>query len=260
MKRTAGFSLILGIILLLEVACRLGLLDRVYFPPPSMILASLVDLLQGWDFWSHVGVTVMRAGIGYIIAMAVAIPTGLLMGKFRLVNTLLEPIVDILRPMPSAAVIPVAIILFGIEDKMKIVVIIFGAVWPTIISTIDGIRGVDPLVLDTGRLLQLTPSQMLLRIALPAASPTIATGMRISLAIALILAVTSEMIAGSNGLGYFILDAERGFAFGNMYAGIVMLGLIGYLSSRLFVLAERRMLFWHYVPRAEAATVEANPI
>jgi len=260
MKRAAGFSLILGIILLLEVACRFGLLDRVYFPPPSLILASLVDLLRGWDLWSHVGVTVMRGSIGYIIAMTVAIPTGLLMGKFRLVNTLLEPIVDILRPMPSAAVIPVAIILFGIEDKMKIAVIIFGAVWPTIISTIDGIRSVDPLVLDTGRLLQLTPSQMLLRIALPAASPTIATGMRISLAIALILAVTSEMIAGSNGLGYFILDAERGFAFRNMYAGIVMLGLIGYLSSRLFVLAERRMLFWHYVPRAEATTVEANPI
>jgi ABC-type nitrate/sulfonate/bicarbonate transport system permease component len=252
MNRSAGFILILLLLSLLELACRLHWLDPIYFPPPTSVFTELISLLKTKELWSHIGATIMRAGVGYLCAMIFAVPVGLLMGKFRWVNVLLEPIVDMLRHMPSAAVIPVAIILFGIEDQMKIFVIIFGAMWSTIVSTVDGIRGVDSMLLDTGRLMQLSSFQMIARIVLPAALPTIVTGMRISLAIALILAVTSEMIAGSNGLGYFILDAERGFAFQRMYSGIVVIGVIGYLMSRLFVLIENRLLFWHYIPRTES--------
>jgi ABC-type nitrate/sulfonate/bicarbonate transport system permease component len=248
-NKLIGFIFIALLLGLLEIACRLHWLDPVYFPAPTSVIAVLFGLLQTGEFWGHLGATVMRAGAGYLCAMLVAVPVGLLMGKFRWVDSLLEPVVDVLRTMPSAAVIPVAILLFGIEDQMKIFVIIFGAMWATIISTVDGIRGVESLLLDTGRLMQLSPSQMITRIILPAAMPTIVTGMRISLAIALILAVTSEMIAGSNGLGYFILDAERGFAFHRMYAGIVVIGMVGYVVSRLFVIIESRLLFWHYVPR-----------
>lgn len=258
MNRSAGFILILLLLSLSEIACRLHWLDPIYFPPPTSIAAELLSLLQTKALWGHIGATILRAGVGYLCAMVIAVPVGLLMGKFRWVNILLEPIVDVLRHMPSAAVIPVAIILFGIEDQMKIFVVIFGAMWSTIVSTVDGIRGVDSLLLDTGRLMQLSSSQMITRIVLPAALPTIVTGMRISLAIALILTVTSEMIAGSNGLGYFILDAERGFAFQRMYAGIVIIGVIGYISSRLFVLVENRLLFWHYIPRTESTALRSG--
>jgi ABC-type nitrate/sulfonate/bicarbonate transport system permease component len=250
MNKLTGFIFIVLLLCMLEVACRLHWLDPVYFPAPTSVTAALIDLLRTGDLWRHLGATVTRAGVGYLLAMLVAVPVGLLMGKFRWVNALLEPLVDALRTMPSAAIIPVAILLFGIEEQMKISVIIFGAMWATIVSTVDGIRGVEPLLLDTGRLMQLSPAQMITRIILPAAMPTIVTGMRISLAIALILAVTSEMIAGSDGLGYFILDAERGFAFHRMYAGIIVIGFIGYVASRLFVMIESRLLFWHYAPRA----------
>jgi ABC-type nitrate/sulfonate/bicarbonate transport system permease component len=255
MKRLTGFIFIVGLLAALEMLCRLGWFDATYFPPPSAIFASLFSLARGGVLFSHLGATLSRAIIGYGCATLIAVPVGLLIGEFRWVRYLLEPLVDMLRPMPSAAVIPVAILLFGIGNEMKVAVIIFGSVWPTIISTVDGIRGVDPLIVDTGRLLQLTPVQSLVRIVLPAAMPTIMTGMRISLAIALILTVTSEMIAGSDGLGYFILDAERSFAFREMFAGIIVVGLVGYLASRGFAFIDGRLLFWHYASRARSDSV-----
>jgi ABC-type nitrate/sulfonate/bicarbonate transport system permease component len=252
MKRLTGFAFILALLLLLEGLCRLEWLDTTYFPPPSAVFRSLFQLARHRVLYGHLGATLGRAFVGYGLATLVAVPVGLLIGEFRWVRLLLEPLVDMLRPMPSAAVIPVAILLFGIGNEMKIAVIIFGSLWPTIVSTVDGIRGVDPLIVDTGRLLQFTPMQSLWRIVLPAAMPTIMTGMRISLAIALILTVTSEMIAGSDGLGYFILDAERSFAFREMFAGIIVVGLVGYLASRVFGLIDRRVLFWHYASRARS--------
>lgn len=252
MKRLTGLGFILGLLVLLEALCRFQWLDTTYFPPPSAVFVSLFGLARHGVLYGHLGATLGRALVGYGCATVLAVPLGLLIGEFRWVRHLLEPLVDMLRPMPSAAVIPVAILLFGIGNEMKIAVIIFGSLWPTIVSTVDGIRGVDPLIVDTGRLLQFTPLQSLLRIVLPAAMPTIMTGMRISLAIALILTVTSEMIAGSDGLGYFILDAERSFAFREMFAGIIVVGLVGYLASRVFGFIDQRVLFWHYASRARS--------
>ncbi len=254
MRRVSGLCLIIGLLVALEVACRQHWLDPVYFPAPSSTGEALAHLVRYRTLWVDIGSTLWRAAVGFAVAMMVAVPTGLAMGEFQPVRTLLEPIVDVLRPMPSAAVIPVAILIFGIEDRMKVVVIIFGCVWPTIISTLDGIQGVDPLLIDTGRLLQLNRAQQLLRVTLPAAMPSIITGMRISLAIGLILAVTSEMIAGSNGLGYFILDSERSFAFKEMYAGIAIVGLLGYLASRAFAVVDRAVLFWYYASRARSGS------
>jgi ABC-type nitrate/sulfonate/bicarbonate transport system permease component len=252
MKRSVGFAFIVGILAALEVVCRAGWLDATYFPPPTVVFASLYKLLRDGALLMHLGATLSRALVGFGCATLVAVPAGMLIGEFRWMRYLLEPLVDMLRPMPSAAVIPVAILLFGIGNEMKIAVIIFGSLWPTIIGTVDGIRGVDPLLVDTGRLLQLSPAQSLLRIVLPAAMPTIVTSMRISLAIALILTVTSEMIAGSDGLGYFILDSERSFAFPEMFAGIIVVGLVGYVASRGFALLDGKILFWHYASRTRS--------
>jgi len=250
LSQVSGFLLILLLLAFMELACRKHWLDTVYFPAPSRIFSTLIHGFRSGELWKHTRATLLRAAIGYGLAMLIAVPVGLVMGGVRWIGSLLEPLVDLLRPMPSAAVIPVAILLFGIEDRMKIIVIIFGALWPTIISTVDGIRGVDSLLIDTGALLQLNGLQSLLRIKLPATLPAIFTGMRISLAIALILTVTAEMIAGSNGLGYYILDSERSFAFPEMFSGIVVVGMIGYVVSRLFVSIDYRILFWYYASRA----------
>jgi len=150
-----------------------------------------------------------------------------------------------LRPLPSAAIIPVAILFLGIFDSMKVAVITFGALWPILLNTVDGVRNIDPVLLDTARTLSLTRGQALMKIVVPGASPGVFTGMRISLAIALILSITVEMIAGNNGLGFYILDWERSFHFREMYAGILALGGVGYMLNHAFLLVDRRIMRWH---------------
>lgn len=252
MNRAIGFLFIVFLLILWEAACRMAWLDPIYFPTPSSIFITLGELILTKEFREQIGTTLKRAGIGYLCAVLVAVPVGLLMGKFRWVGLLLEPLVEILRPMPSAAIIPIAILLLGIDNEMKIFVIFFGSIWAIVVSTIDGIKAVDPLLVDTGRLLQLNWFQTMIKIILPSALPSIATGMKISLAIALILTITSEMIAGSDGLGYFIIDTQRGFAYRQMFAGIITLGLIGYLVSQTFNFLEKRILFWQYIPRRKS--------
>lgn len=250
--KAASFVGVLGALaLVLEISVRLGVFNRIFFPPPSAVFITLSELFRSSDFWMATGATVVGMIVGFGGAVLIAVPVGAAMGHWSKARLLFEPIVDSLRPMPSAAVIPVAILVFGLGLQMKMAVIIFGSVWPIIINTMDGIRGVDPLLVDTGRLLQLRRLDVLRRIILPAALPGVFTGLRISLGIALILTVTTEMIAGTSGLGYFILDAQRSFAFREMFAAIVALGLIGYGLTQAFAWIERRVLFWHVSVRSE---------
>ena len=159
-----------------------------------------------------------------------------MLGYFRFLHSLLATSIELLRPMPSVAIIPVAILLLGIGDGMIVSVTVYASVWPILINTIDGVRSVDPTLIDTGRTFGLSSWRILRQIILPAASPYIVTGLRIGLSIALILVTTAEMIAGSKGLGFFILDEERAMNSANMYAGIVVVALLGYTLNRLFLL------------------------
>ena len=143
------------------------------------------------------------------------------MGRSRRIALLLNPIAEILRPIPSAAIIPVAILFLGIDERMKIAVVVFGSTLPILLNTIYGVRSVDLLLIDTGRTFNLSRLAFLRKIVIPAALPSIATGLRISLAISLILTITVEMIAGNSGLGFLILDYERSFRYAGVYAGVV---------------------------------------
>ncbi len=250
MKQFSGFGLLALLVMVIELASRTALLDPIYFPAPTRVLSRLSELIVTFPFWMHISSTLVRALVGFAAAMIIAVPIGLLVGESRFFRNLLEPLIEVLRPIPSAAIIPVAILLFGIDNSMKIAVIIFGSMWSTIVSTTDGVTGVDSLLIDTGRLMRFNRFQILFRIIFPSALPNIMTGMRISLAIALILTITSEMIAGSNGLGYFILDSQRSFMFPDMFCGIIIIGAIGYLSSRGFVAVDRRLLYWFYASKS----------
>lgn len=261
MRRAASFVAVLGAVAAVaELLVRTSVLDPVYFPPPTTVLWTLARLMGTAAFWATVGATVGAMLVGFAIAIMIAIPVGTMMGQFPRVRILFEPIVDSLRPMPSAAVIPVAILLLGLGGTMKTAVIVFGSIWPPILSTMDGIRGVDPVLIDTGRLLGLRGGTLLRRVVLPAALPSVLTGIRISLGIALILTVTTEMIAGTRGLGYFILDAQRSFVFADMFAGILALGAMGYILTVGFSWVERRSLFWHSSVRREAIAEVADDL
>jgi len=219
---------------------------QLYFPPVSQILAALGQALVTGPVAQHFGVTLGRFVAGYLLSAALAVTLGVVLGYVGFLHSLCETVIELLRPMPSVAIIPVAILLLGIGDSMIVAVTVYASVWPILVNTIDGVRRVEPTLIDTGRTFGLKRRQILRRIILPSAAPYIVTGLRIGLSIALILVTTAEMVAGSKGLGFFILDEERAMNSATMYAGVVLVALMGYLLNRLFLLVEARALHWRH--------------
>jgi ABC-type nitrate/sulfonate/bicarbonate transport system permease component len=184
--------------------------------------------------------------VGYLIGITLGVAVGLAMGSFRVIYNLLEPITEILRPIPSPAYVPIAILFLGIDDEMKIFMIAFSAFFPVLLNTYSGVRSVDPVQLQTAKTFGVKGRRLLWQIVLPSAAPYIFTGMRVSLAVALIVMVVSEMVAASNGIGYSVLAAQRGFKVKEMFAGVVTLALVGYCLNRIFLAIENRVLAWHH--------------
>jgi ABC-type nitrate/sulfonate/bicarbonate transport system permease component len=209
------------------------------------ILATFWTLWANNVFPEHLAATLRRMAIGYAAAAVLGVGLGLVMGRWQGVYELFEPVVEFARPMPPVALIPVLILVLGIGDEMKIAIVLFASIFPVLLNTIDGVRGVHPTLLDVARTFRYSEADRLRKVILPAALPQIVAGLRISLAIALIVALVSEMIGATQGLGYFVLQAQRGLRIRDMYAAIVMLALLGFTLNGLFLLAESRVLAWH---------------
>ncbi len=241
----AGLSTLITLLLLWEVSARTSPLLQLYFPPISQIILALFKLILSGELLGHLLASLSRFVRGYLIAAAIAVAFGIVLGYFSLAYSLFVALIEILRPMPSVAIIPVAILFLGIVDPMKVAVTVYACAWPILINTIDGVRNIDRTLVYTGRTFGLSRWRILKNIALPAASPYIVTGLRISLAIALILVTTSEMVVGGSGLGFFILDEERSLRTSNMYAGIMLVALLGYSLNHLFLLLEAKAMAWH---------------
>jgi ABC-type nitrate/sulfonate/bicarbonate transport system permease component len=235
-----------ALLLIWELGARVTPTLQPYFPPMSQIFAGLGQSAASGILAQHLAVTLGRFLQGYLLSSAIAVTAGVFLGYFRYLHSLFEMLIEFLRPMPSVAIIPVAILLLGIGDSMIVAVTVYASVWPILINTIDGVRRVDPTLIDTGRTFGLKQRQILWQIVLPSASPYIVTGLRIGLSIALILVTTAEMVAGSRGLGFFILDEERAMNSANMYAGIVVVALLGYLMNRLFLTLEATAMRWRH--------------
>ena len=240
-----GIATLFALLLLWEFSARSSRLIQFYFPPISQITFSLFQLLLSWEIVGHLLVTLGRFLRGYLLAAAIAVTFGTILGYFRLAYSLLEALIEFLRPMPSVAIIPVAILFLGIGDSMMVAVTVYACTWPILINTIDGVRNIDRILIHTGKTFGLGRWKILRQIALPAAAPYIVTGLRISLPIALILVTTSEMVVGGSGLGFFILDEERSLRTSNMYAGIVLVAMLGYMLNRLFLALESKLMVWH---------------
>jgi NitT/TauT family transport system permease protein len=238
-----GFGFFLLCVGIVEVMARLGWLTS-YVPPPSQIFAALWTGLIDGDISSQIGVTLSVYARGLGLASTLAILVGVLMGTYKPVFDALKIIVEFLRPVPSVAMIPLAILFFGLGATMRISVITYAAFWPLLINTIYGVRAIDPLALDVARNFGITGAQALWRVTLPSALASIATGFRISSTIALVVTITTELIAGNNGIGFYISQMEQANRLPPMYAGILLTGILGYLLNSLFVTLERRLVFW----------------
>jgi ABC-type nitrate/sulfonate/bicarbonate transport system permease component len=240
----AGFVTPVIALCIWEVIARI--MHTVYIPPVSQIFATFFHEWFSPTFHQQAIPSLYRMANGYIFACIVGISIGTLIGAYRPIYKLLDPVLQFLRATPPTAIIPVGILLIGIGDQMKIVVIAFGAMWPIIHTAADGARLVPFERLDTARVFGLSKMETLLRVILPSASPMIAAGMRTGLSISLILIVVSEMIGSTDGLGYYILQAQRTFAIPEMYGGIVLLAILGYSLNMGFLQLEQRILGWHY--------------
>lgn len=226
--------------------------DNFYFPALSEILRTFADTWVFERVGSDVLPSLARLGAGFGIAVVVSIPLGTVLGLSTAARRVTEPIVEFVRAIPPPALLPFAILVLGVGDAMKVFIIALVGLWPILLNTIDGVRGVDHTMLETARVYGVRGVERLRRVIWPAALPQIFAGMRTSLSLALILMVISEMVASTSGIGYFILQSERSFDIPEMWSGIVLLGLLGYLLNAAFGLVERKVLRWHRGARASA--------
>ena len=226
--------------------------DSFYFPPLPEILTTFADTWVFERVGNDVVPSLVRLLLGFGIATAVSVAAGSVLGLSVVARRVAEPITEFLRAIPPPALLPFAILVFGVGDVMKVFIIAFVCLWPVLLNTIDGVRGVDPTLLETARIYRVRGFERLRRVIWPAALPQIFAGMRTSLSLALILMVISEMVASTRGIGYFVLQSQRSFDIPEMWSGILLLGFLGYLLNAGFVLAERRVLRWHRGARASA--------
>jgi len=185
-----------------------------------------------------------RALAGYFLAAAVFIPLGIVMGLYRPAHRLLEVIIEMLRPVPPPVIIPVAMLIFGLGDEMKIFVIFFSCAWPILLNTISAVRNVDPTLLRLARSMDLSAPRLFQKVILPASVPTIFTGIRLAGAVSILVLVAAEMIGAKAGLGYLINATQYNFEIPQMYAGIITISAIGVAFNQLLVAVERRLSSW----------------
>lgn len=247
MLRTSynGALFLLGVMAIWELVARAEWVNPLIVPPLSRILAVFSELFWSGQIPSQILVSMKRAALGYFLAALIFIPLGILMGLSRSIHRLFEVVIEMLRPIPPPVVIPVAMLFLGLGDEMKVFVIFFSCAWPILLNTIEGARGVDPVLVSTARTFGLSRTQTIVSVILPASAPQIVTGLKVSLPIMLILVVISEMVGSTDGIGYFILDSQRTFRVAQMYAGMLALAILGYTLNQLFNLVHRLAMPWH---------------
>lgn len=241
---------VLGLILLgLEFAVEAGWVRRALMPPPTTIALTLWELLESGAFVEPLLATMTLVFTGFAIGSALGVAAGLAMGWFPAAFRLLEPLVELLRPIPKAALVPPLMLFLGIGTTMKVTSVALAVLFPVLVNTLQGVRGTDRVMLDAARTHGWGTAHTLRHLVLPSALPFILAGMRISLGLALVLAVLAEMLSGQGGLGFLILDMQRSFLIRQMYAWLIILAVLGLALNGLFLLAERRALHWQPSPQ-----------
>ena len=236
---------IAAVLVVLEICSRTGVLPRESFPPVSEIYGSLLGLVTESPMWVEVGRTMRGWAVGLLLAAVLAVPLGMILGASPQAFQMSRLGIEFLRPVPSVALIPLAVLVFGVGQDMKVFLVAFASFWPILFQSIYGVQDVDPVARDTARSYGLPLLARFTRVTLPSAAPYIATGLRISSAIALILALTAELVVGAPGLGRAIVVSQISGSITQMYALILATGLLGWLLNTVFQAVERRLLRWH---------------
>lgn len=242
--RLSGICLILALLCLWEASARLHWIDSPNWPPFSVIVVALFRGIASGEIIGAIGSTLWRMARGYAIGCAIALPVGFALALSRPIRLTLEPTFELLRPIPIPAIIPPLIFILGTNDPLKLFVIAFAIFFPIVLNTISGIIAVDTIYLQVARTFGHSRPSTLWQVVLPASMPFVLAGLRTSLALALIVAVVTEMIAGNSGVGYYLNTMQFAMRAADMYAAIIFLTVIAYAINRAFEEWEGHLLRW----------------
>ncbi|MFC6010597.1 ABC transporter permease [Nocardia lasii] len=242
---------LLAIVVLLgvwELAPRFGLVDEVFLPPFSVVVEAFLELAANGQLAEHTSASLTRSVTGFSIALVIAVPVGIAIAWYKPVSDFLNPVLELFRNTAALALLPVFVLILGIGETSKIALIGYATFFPILLNTITGVRTVDPLLVKSAVSLGFSPLRLFQKVILPAAIPSIFTGIRMAAAGSILVLIAAEMIGARAGLGYLITAAQQNFQIPQMYAGIVAISLIGLGFNFALVALERRLSRWRTTP------------
>ena len=247
-----GLAGVLGFAALLEVLPRVGVVDPRFFPPFSDMVAALGELAGTAAFWTALGDTLTGWSIGLAIAASAAVVTGILIGSQAWLRSLTASTVEFLRPIPSVALIPLAVLLYGTGMQATLLLVVYASFWQMFVQVLYGVQDVDPVARDTARSFRFGPARRVRSVLWPTALPYVMTGFRLAAAVALVLEVSGELIIGTPGLGKQLAAAQTAGDVDTLYAIVIVTGALGIIVNLGARAIERRALRWHPSQRLEA--------
>ncbi|EBA13332.1 ABC transporter permease [Roseobacter sp. CCS2] len=242
--RWVGFAVFIVLIAGIEIATQTGFISSLTLPKPSDVLAAFGELWETGLLFKHLAPSLSRLAIGGAIGASIGIAVGVMIGLFSYVRAGLVPLVAAIFPIPKIALLPLFVIWFGIDEASKYALIAFGTFTPTVVATYGAVDNVDRSLIRMGQSFGLSWFSIVRKIVLPGAMPGILSGLRISLAIAIILLVAAEMLGAEYGIGAYILQAGSLYDLERLFAGVVILSLLGVILSTVIGLIEKRLLAW----------------
>ncbi len=232
------------ILVLWEAVIRLGLLDDRLFPAPSMIVGTFVDMLQSGQLWNDLSISLTRISVGFVLGAIPGVLIGTLMGVVPIVRAVLSPIIASIYPIPKIAIFPLIMVIFGLGETSKYVVVAIAVFFFMVINTYAGVSNVENIYKDVGRSFRASPVRQVLGISLPAALPMIFAGIRVSLGVSLLVLVSAEFVGADSGIGYLVWNSWQIFDVESMFVGIIVIGALGWSFFTALDFIERRLLPW----------------
>ncbi len=227
-----------------EALPRLELVDPFFLPPLSQVLVAIVEMAQTGELVQHLAASLQRAFAGFSLGLIVSVTLGLLIGWFSRVERFADPLLQAFRQTSALALFPVFILFFGIGEASKAAIIFWGVQWPILLNTISGVKNVDPILIKSARSMGASRLVIFLKVVLPASLPSIFTGARLSATASILLLIAAEMVGAKAGLGFLIFDAQQKFQIPRMYAGILLMSVLGYCANYTLVTLEKKFTAW----------------
>lgn len=247
-KRERLFGIVspIGFLLLWELAARIGWIDTRFFPAPTSVIAKFAMLMQSGELWTHLWASLQRLFWGFLLGGIPALLLGVVMGLYRPIRAAIDPLIAATYPIPKSAILPLILLIFGLGEASKIVMVALGVFYPVIINTMSGVMQIDKTYLDVGKNFRAGRWQVFRTIALPGAMPSIMAGVKLGVGMGLILIAIAEMVGAKHGIGFMIWDAWQILTVETMYVGLTIIAVLGFLFSAILNEVESLILPWRH--------------